>query len=389
MFQLTTIHPLTVILISGLLIASPCPFAATDTSTQLNDLKIKIHRISQELNRLRNKKNKMELQLHKLEQRIAKIDKSIHSLKSQIQTVGQRRQTLEASLNRQRKQLAQHKYQLGGQLRLTYALGRQAPVQLLMHLDDPTLVSRIMTFHHYLNRARVKKIAATQRQLEQILTLSRELEENERHLESLRNQQEQELKRLAKLREQRHRVLAGIQTKLADTHAHLSRLNQDERRLKRLLDSVTIASEKVTFPQPGHRPFKKMRGRLHWPVAGRLQVRFGAPRGAGRWEGVVIHAPPGSPVRAIHPGRVIFSDWLRGYGQIIIIRHDHDFMTLYAFNQTLLKEVGDVVKAGDVIATVGDSGGRSEPGLYFSIRYHGDPVNPLKWCRRPRKNQVS
>jgi len=186
------------------------------------------------------------------------------------------------------------------------------------------------------------------------------------------------------------KVLAGIKRKLANKRFRLARLEKDKRRLSKLLESVSQASDDLSFSDPeNHRSFSKLRGRFRWPVNGVVEIRFGAPRGAGRWEGVVIRAPEGSSVRAIHPGRVIFSDWLRGYGQLIIIRHDHDFMTLYAFNQTLAKRVGDLVKAGEIIATVGNSGGRDRPGLYFAIRHRGEPINPFRWCRHPRKNRVS
>ncbi|THG71716.1 peptidase M23, partial [Pseudomonas sp. A-1] len=130
-------------------------------------------------------------------------------------------------------------------------------------------------------------------------------------------------------------------------------------------------------------PFAQARGRLPWPVDGQLLARFGAPRGDARlkWDGVLIGAAAGTRVRAIHDGRVVFADWLRGAGLLVIVDHGGGYLSLYGHNQTLLKAAGDLVKAGEAIATVGTSGGQDTPALYFAIRQQGQPSDPLRWCR--------
>jgi septal ring factor EnvC (AmiA/AmiB activator) len=128
--------------------------------------------------------------------------------------------------------------------------------------------------------------------------------------------------------------------------------------------------------------FSTLKGSLPWPVRGRLAQKFGSPRTEGVWDGVLIDAPEGMEIKAVTQGKVVYAEWMRGYGLLIIVDHGHGYMTLYAFNQSLYKKMGDTVEAGDVIASVGQSGGRSQSGLYFGIRKKGVPIDPLEWCRR-------
>ncbi len=363
--------------------------AAADTHTELKNLTRRIARITQELNKLHTSEASIEQSLAQTEQSIGKAVLALQHLKQQIQQVEQRHQKLQRSLSRHRKHLEQQRARLADQLRINYILGRKAPLQFIMNLDDPTTISRTLTYHRYLHQARLARIRETQQQLQKIHSLNLEIEQNENRLTALMKQQRKELEHLKDLRRDRKKVLATLKKQMTDKRLRLAKMRKDKQRLTRLLDSVSKASIDWSNPIPARHPFKKQKGRFHWPVSGRIKVRYGAPRGMGRWEGMIISAPEGSPVRAIHPGKVIFSDWLRGYGQLIILRHDRDFMTLYAFNQSLLKQVGDRVKTGETIATVGDTGGQDGPGVYFAIRYRGEPVDPLRWCRRPRKNRVN
>lgn len=173
-------------------------------------------------------------------------------------------------------------------------------------------------------------------------------------------------------------------------------MQEDERRLQRLLDSLATAPrDNSQTPAEGelasegteHTPFLTLRGRLQWPSRGKLTTRYGSARKVGKlkWQGVNIKAPEGTEVHAISHGRVAFSDWLRGFGLLTIIDHGDGYMSLYGGNQSLFKEVGDWVEAGEVIAGVGNSGGRKNSALYFEIRHNGKPTNPLKWCRNKPK----
>jgi septal ring factor EnvC (AmiA/AmiB activator) len=173
-------------------------------------------------------------------------------------------------------------------------------------------------------------------------------------------------------------------------------LQESENRLKSLMASLPVTEEELAvdaeqakeFSLDGDdsselkSDFSTLKGKLPWPVSGRLAQKFGSPRSEGAWDGVLIDAREGMEIKAVTRGKVVYAEWLRGYGLLTIIDHGQGYMTLYAFNQSLYKRMGDLVEAGDVIASVGQSGGRSQAGLYFGIRKKGVPIDPLEWCRR-------
>ena len=186
-------------------------------------------------------------------------------------------------------------------------------------------------------------------------------------------------------------MLAGISAQIGKQKEELSRLKRDEQRLKRLFERIgksakhapspVLKNESVPEATQEKKPFAKLKGQLRLPVKGILTNRFGAPRMNGGlvWKGLFIRAATGEEVRAIAAGRVVFADWLRGFGNIIILDHGDGYMSLYGDNETLLKNVGEWVRGGEVIAEVGNSGGNSESGLYFELREQGVPLDPMKW----------
>jgi septal ring factor EnvC (AmiA/AmiB activator) len=180
-------------------------------------------------------------------------------------------------------------------------------------------------------------------------------------------------------------LLAGLQTRLRQEGTEMQRLAMEEEDLARLIRELTsILSD---YPISSEEPFSSFKGRLTWPVAGRLMHEFGQPRAGGgvNWNGVVLAAPRGREVRTIYHGRVVFADWLAGLGLLVIIDHGEGYMTLYGYNESILTSAGDWVAPGDVIATVGDSGGQQQASLYFEIRKGTQPVNPRGWVTRQPK----
>ncbi len=188
---------------------------------------------------------------------------------------------------------------------------------------------------------------------------------------------------------QRSQVLSRLIRDLKDQGRRLDRLQSDERDLKALIDGLEQALADIPVEQPLEVAFSGRRGRLPWPARGRIVKRFGSPRLGGIvWDGVMISAPKGQEVRAIHHGRVAFADWFRGFGLLLILDHGDGYMTLYGHNQSLFKEAGDWVEENEPIALVGSSGGRQQAGVYFGIRHQGRAVNPVRWCRRPTRGKV-
>ena len=188
---------------------------------------------------------------------------------------------------------------------------------------------------------------------------------------------------------QRRDVVARLTQELNDQSRQLDRLQSDERDLQTLITGLEEALADIPAEHPQQLAFVGLRGRLPWPASGRIVNRFGSPKlGALVWDGVMISAPEGREVRAVHHGRVAFADWLRGFGLMLIVDHGDGYMTLYGHNQSLFKEAGDWVEVGEPVALVGSSGGREQAGVYFGIRYQGRAVDPAKWCRRPTGSKV-
>ena len=201
--------------------------------------------------------------------------------------------------------------------------------------------------------------------------------------------EQDEQQQLAASRQQRQQVLGALDRDLQDKGARLARLKQDEQELQALIRKLQETIDDLPEVKTDERPLKSLKGRLNWPLKGRMLARFGSRKAGNlRWDGVMIGTPEGRKVKAVHRGRVAFADWLRGYGLLLIIDHGDGYMTLYGNNQSLFKETGEWVEASEPVALAGSSGGRPEPGIYFGIRVKGKAVNPRKWCRRTKGNRV-
>jgi septal ring factor EnvC (AmiA/AmiB activator) len=177
--------------------------------------------------------------------------------------------------------------------------------------------------------------------------------------------------RLAQLQESESR-LRGLMTSLSDTEKALSVNAEQDKELSTSLANVSKTNT----------DFLSLKGKLPWPVVGKLSHKFGSARTEVAWDGVLIDAKEGLEVQAVTRGKVVFAEWFRSFGLMIIIDHGQGYLTLYGYNQSLYKKTGDAVEAGDVIASVGQSGGRNKAGLYFGIRNKGVPIDPLEWCRQ-------
>jgi septal ring factor EnvC (AmiA/AmiB activator) len=191
-------------------------------------------------------------------------------------------------------------------------------------------------------------------------------------------------------------LLLQIGNDFSSSEQQLSQLQISENRLKSLMASLPITEAELAVDAEQTKElstsmensselktdFSTLKGKLPWPVRGRLAQRFGSSRAEGTWDGVLINAIEGMEIKAVTRGKIVYAEWLRGYGLLTIIDHGQGYMTLYAFNQSLYKRVGDSVESGDVIASVGQSGGRTQAGLYFGIRNKGEPVDPLEWCQK-------
>jgi septal ring factor EnvC (AmiA/AmiB activator) len=242
----------------------------------------------------------------------------------------------------------------------------------------------VLTYHQYLARERAAQLDALRAKVERLAALEGSIRAESADLARLQDRLQREKADLEQARARRRAALADLESELDRSTRRLDHLRETRRELEALVERVGAGLADIPASLDETPPFAAMAGRLPWPLEGPIRHPFGTARGVGNlsWEGVVLAADAGDMVRAVHHGRVAFAGWLRGYGLLIIVDHGDGFMTLYGHNQSLLKETGDWVATGEVVATAGTSGGRREPGLYFEVRRNATPQDPVRWCRR-------
>ena len=290
--------------------------------------------------------------------------KIIELEKSEIVLISQKQQ--------QEKVLAQ-------QLRTAYTSGNHDYIKLILNQENPAKVLRTLTYYNYLNVAKIKEIDQFQLTLTQLLKVTTDLQEKMALLSQLKAQQNQQKLTLQQSKKRRSSTLASLNKELLSSQQQLAKLAVEEENLVAALQQLTS----LVKPQIKLSGLSQLKKKLRWPVKGNLVRRYGSQKqGYLKWKGVLMTAPLGRQVQTIHNGTVLFADWLKGYGLVTVIDHGDGYMSLYAHNQTLLKNTGDRVESGESIALVGQSGGQSRPGLYFEIRHLGKAVNPMIWCKR-------
>jgi septal ring factor EnvC (AmiA/AmiB activator) len=322
--------------------------------------------------------------LRAAEVEIAAATRKLAALRVDLQGQQAAQRDLAQETRRVNGRLAAEKEALARQVRASYMTGREELFKLLLSQESPAALGRMLVYFDYYNRARAARIGAVAGELTKLGELERQSATVEAELAALEAAQAREVAALERSRDERRAVVAKLDAEIRDGSAAVSKLRGEEERLA---DLVTRLREALAdFPVDNDEPFAKRKGKLAWPVPGRLVADYGQPRAAGslRWTGVVLEAAAGTPVRAVHHGRVAFADWLQGLGLLVIVDHGGGYMSLYGHNEALLKEPGDWVEPGEPIAQVGDTGGQARAGLFFEIRFNGEPVNPNPWmAKRP------
>jgi len=365
------------------------------TSNELNKVESDINEVKQDMQRLSQQKDNLQNLLADIEKHYGEIAALLKTLQVQIE---QKRQSLDKI--RQDTLVYQNEIdklskELAAQIRAAYAMGQKEKLKLLLNQQDPALSSRMMVYFNYFNKERLKKLAAIEAAVQRLDQLDKQKQTETELLEQDLEQNKSEQAALDEARKQRNELLVQIGNDFSSSEQQLSLLQESQNRLKSLMASLPITEEELAVDAEQAKElsssmensseiqndFSTLKGKLHWPVNGRLAQKFGSPRSEGTWDGVLIDASEGMDIKAVTRGKVVYAEWLRGYGLMTIIDHGQGYMTLYAFNQSLYKRMGDRVEAGDVIASVGQSGGRSQPGLYFGIRKKGVPIDPIEWCR--------
>lgn len=290
---------------------------------------------------------------------------------------------LRARQTEQQEALASELERLSALLRTAYALGRADALRLLLNQEDPIQASRILSYFAYFNRERVRRIRDVQSRSQRLAALAQGAEREAARLAALAAEQEAMRTRLEDARVQRAQVLAELERTIATGEETMAGLARDAENLRLLVDHLRQRAQIHAELDVRRDPFAARRGRLPWPLPeGRVRAGFGSRKEGAELtqDGVLLAAREGEEVRAVYDGRVVYADWMLGFGMLLAIDHGDGYITLYGHNETLLKEVGEWVSMGEPIALGGRSGGRDEPVLYFAIRHNGEPMDPAAWC---------
>lgn len=307
--------------------------------------------------------------VRELRQRRAELD-------AEIAQSRQRQSTLESQRDEQQQAIK-------AALVDAYKQGKQNRVKLILNQQDPAEVERLLKYYEYINKARQKKIDAYLATLQGIVESKAAQEAAAKKIAAQAEVLQSELQQLESAQDDRKLAIGELDKRIGSDADKLANQELERNRLQNLLNEIEREVANIQLPSFEGIPFTERKGRMAWPVDGQALNKFGQrkPDSRVRWQGLLMQANEGEDIRAIHDGRVVYADWFAGQGLMLLIDHGDRFMSLYAHNSTILKQTGELVSAGEPIATVGNSGGQSETGLYFEIRSKGKPVDPADWCR--------
>ena len=360
----------------------PVLCAADDTATAEQEIKAVKSRIKTMQTRIRSAEDdveKMLIELREYETSAAEVSAALRRIDKDIAGAQNRLATLNQEIGRLGQDLRREQTLLAEQVRALHRTGGNDYLKLLLNQEDPALFGRTLAYHDYYNRARTDRIAAIGLAQEQISTLRGTIEVEKEELVSLRAGKEARLAELTRYRKERKQLLARSKYFIDDQGQQLQVLLNTERELEALLSGIKPNVEVIEQDAP----FASLKGKLPWPVHGKIIIRYGELKKGGKLksQGVTFASAAGTDVHAISSGTVVYADWFRNLGLLLILDHGDGYMSLYGHNEELLKQAGDRVGRNNLIARTGDTGGRQRPGLYFEIRRGGNPLNPSLWCR--------
>ncbi|MDX1914775.1 MAG: peptidoglycan DD-metalloendopeptidase family protein [Methylophilus sp.] len=381
----------------------------------LNEVQQKIESLKKELNTSQDAHKDASDALKESETAISQAQKKLYQINQKQKENSTTLENLKKQTLAVNAQLADQQQKLSQQLNQQYLHGNQTYTQLILQSKDPNSIARDAKYYSYIAKARSELIEKMQGNLHKIQSLNEETAEKLQEVEQLKAKQMAEKKALELQKQEKAKIVKSLSQKIAMQRNEISRLKRDEKNLSSLVERLTkLASkpkakksvqassrknqtkskqthdnesnaiaknEELPEESSSGINFASLKGKLRLPVRGELINRFGSSRAdtGVNWKGLFIKAPEGNEVKSIASGRVVFADWMRGFGNLIIVDHSDGYMSLYGNNQALLKGVGDIVNSGDTIASVGNSGGNETHGLYYELRKNSVPIDPLSW----------
>ncbi|QMU61956.1 MAG: peptidoglycan DD-metalloendopeptidase family protein [Gammaproteobacteria bacterium] len=354
-----------------------------ETEKKLVKVQEKIRNSQQKLEQKRGELGGLEKQLRESEQNIGKLNQQLTVTETNLKQSQEKIAKLQAEEKQLQKQLSKHHNILYAQIRSEYQYGGQQKLKLLLNQQNPEKLGRNLIYYDYLHRARLSEIDKATKVLQSVNEVQAKILQVEEVAKQAKLSLLNEKQSLEQAQKQRKTAISSLNSNVSSEKGKLENLESNEKQLKGLIESLRSALADIPVFEKG-KNFSKSQGKLYWPAVGKPSNKFGQKRNSARsklyWQGVFIPSTEGNNVRSIYHGRVAFAEWMRGLGLLIIVDHGDGYMSLYGHNQSLFKQVGEWVEAGEKVAAVGNSGGNNKPGLYFEIRKQGSPINPAKWC---------
>lgn len=361
---------------------------------QLSETRAQIKLLAAEQNKLASQREQTLQSLRDIDNHVSDSQRALRKTQTQItqqklelDTLQEKQRTLEHSLAQQRAELASF-------VRSAYALGKHEQLKLLLEQERMSDLARVLVYHRYFQKDRQQRITTLTTQIQALAQVTQQIEAQQKTLATAREQQQQELTALAAQRQARGKTVAALNARYQDRATRLSALGRDEKNtvalLERLRKLMAQLPKPASSPAPGSTRVPRTLnnaaipiGSLNLPITGTVLAGYGGVMPDGhRSQGLLIAGAAGAEVHAVTAGRVAYADWLKGYGLLMILDHGNGWMTLYAFNDALLKKTGELVRIGEAISTVGSSGGQGRSALYFELRHNGHPQDPRSWLKK-------
>ncbi len=381
----SALHRLPALVLGAVLALGAAAPAAADPAPEreLEALKARIAELEAGIRRDTDRRSREAAALREAEQRVAHAARALETTRRDRADSQKRLAGLRAREAELEQALARDADALAAEIRSAWMAGRESRLKLVMSQADPARLGRMLAFYGYLARDRAGRIDATRTRLAELAEVQAGVRTENLRLAEMERRREQDLAGLQAARAERAQAVAALEASLQQSGRQVETLQEEAQALEALIKELRAAV--ADLPVPDAAPFAAQKGRLEWPARGRLARDFGDRRGEGpRSTGVLIDVPRGTEVTAVWSGRVAYADWLPGLGLLLIVEHDDGYLSLYGHNEVLFKTVGDWVRAGEVIASSGDTGGRERAGLYFEIRKGRKAENPRPWfAKRP------
>lgn len=378
----------------GLLVASSASLAATDQATskdfervrkstaELNEVRDRIKSLQARMESDKQQRGDIARQLEMTERRISALVSDLEALQQETEVQRVKAERTRAQRDATIQELQATRGVLGAQVSAAYQMGRQEKTKLLLNQEDPARVGRMLTYYDYLNHTRIQRIEAIETRVQELAMLENDLHKEMERLKFLQAERQTALAKLESSRDSRRRSLSQLEREIASKGDRMQRLEKDEEALESMLKSLTTLLADVPIDLGKGYRFGDQKGKLPWPVKGRLLANYGQKKGSKlKWRGVWIGATRGTPVKAAARGRVAYVGWMHRYGLIVVLEHGDGYFTLYGHNESVKVEPGFWVDAGETISKAGDTGGHRQSGVYFEIRREAKPQNPRSWLR--------